>query len=224
MTTVIAIDGVDGSGKSTFADQLAAALEREGWGTVRFSVDDFRRPVDWTRDDVSEAEIYYGDYYDLALLDGCVRAFQAGAPRVTIPLYDARTDRLEGTRDLVIDGAPIAIVEGVFALRVPAVAGGLLIYMDVATDEASRRLIERDLLRGRSRETIEHRLMKRYQPAQERYQRRFDPARRADVVIDNRGPNPPRSIRRQLSRLPPALTAVLDRVLPALAPPRPPAL
>jgi uridine kinase len=232
--SIVAIDGIDGSGKSTFADQLTAGLHREGWQTVLFHVDDFRRPVDWARaqnGDVSESELYYRDYYDLDRLEGCLRAFLARAGRVTIPVFDARTEGLDGVREVVIDwslGATVAIVEGVFPLRVPSAARGLVIYLDVPEGEAQSRLTARDLGRGRSRETIEHRLAARYRPAQERYHQCFDPARRADVVIDNRRVQGAGSLRRQLGRMPAALAAALDRLLPPLvvppAPPVPPPL
>jgi uridine kinase len=216
---IIAIDGVDGSGKSTFAQGLVAGLGRAGWPAVLFSVDDFRRPVDWARAGRSEAEIYYRDYYELDLLDACLRAFQAGAPRVTIPVFDPRTEQLAGTRDVALAGAALAVVEGVFALRVPAAGGGLVIHIELAAAEAQRRLLERDLGRGRPRAVIEHRLAARYVPAHQRYLAAHDPARRADVVIDSNTPHAPRVTRRELGRLPAALAAALAPLLPGSPPP-----
>lgn len=212
---IIAIDGVDGSGKSTFAQALVAGLARAGWPAALFSVDDFRRPVDWARDDRREVETYYHDYYDLAMLEACLQAFQAGEPRVTIPVFDSRTEGLAGERDVELAGAAVAVVEGVFVLRVPsAAAAGLGIYIDVDGAEAGRRLLERDLARGRSRAVIEHRLAERYQPAQERYLAAYEPARRADVVIDGNTPYQFRSMRRDVGRLPAALSAALAPLLP----------
>ena len=40
----VAVDGVDGSGKSVFADQLAGVLREQDRPVVRASVDDFHRP------------------------------------------------------------------------------------------------------------------------------------------------------------------------------------
>ena len=218
---IITIDGVDGSGKSTFADRLVAGLGRAGWPAVLFRVDDFRRPVDWTRAGRDEAETYYRDYYALDLLEVCLAAFQAHAPRVRIPRFDPRSERLNGDQEIPLDGAAIAVVEGVFPLRVPSAARGLVIYLDVPPEEARRRLIERDLARGRARAVIEHRLAARYLPAQAEYHRTHAPERRADVVVDNRRPAAPASgpdaavaTRRDLARLPAGLRAVVDRLLP----------
>ena len=46
-----------------------------------FSVDDFRRPVDWSRADRREVDSYYDDYYALDELERCLQAFRAGAPQ-----------------------------------------------------------------------------------------------------------------------------------------------
>ncbi len=214
ITPIITIDGVDGSGKSTLAAQLAAGLDQAGWPVALFSVDDFRRPVDWTRADRREVDTYYDDYYALDELERCLQALRAGAPRVTIPVFDSRSETLAGARTIELGQARVALVEGVFALRVPAAAAGLVIYVELAAAEARRRLIARDLARGRSRAVIEHRLDARYVPAQQRYVAACDPAGRADVVVDSATPQVFQATRRNLTRVPAELRAVLDRLLP----------
>jgi len=211
--TIITIDGIDGSGKSTFARGLAAALAAQGVRTVLVSVDDFRRPVDWAGA-ASEADVYHDAYYDLARADLVLAAFQGGAPAVDLPQFDPVTERAAGARRLVLEGAAAAILEGVFPLRVPAAAGGLVIYLDTSAALARRRIVERDLRKGRTREEIERRIERRYAPGQQRYHAALDPRGRADVIVDNEAPASPRCLRRELSRLPPALRPALDRALP----------
>lgn len=41
---LVGVDGVDGVGKTTFADRLAAVLESRGRGVVRVCLDDFLQP------------------------------------------------------------------------------------------------------------------------------------------------------------------------------------
>jgi uridine kinase len=189
---VVTIDGLDGSGKSMFADRLAAALASAGLTPVVVHVDDYRRAVDWSRRDRPEAEIYYDEYYDLAGLERDLR----------VPT-GARSE--------------VAVVEGVFPLRVPTAAAGLVIYLEVGEAEARRRILERDLKKGRSREEVEHRISARYFPGQERYRAAFHPRERADVIVDNVAPESPRARRRDLGRASPeALRAALDRLLPPL--------
>ena len=85
---LLAIDGIDGSGKSILADRLVGALRDDGVASVLFRVDDFRRPVDWARTDRREVDLYYDDYYDLPALERCLRAFRAGEPFVDITPVD----------------------------------------------------------------------------------------------------------------------------------------
>lgn len=213
---LVTIDGIDGSGKSSFARRLLGALAAEGVPGVLVSVDDFRRPVDWAAAGAagSEADTYYDAYYDLAAAERCLAAFVAGAPRAAIPQFDSIGERPAPAKDLVFEGAAVAIVEGVFPLRVPATAAGLVIYLDASPEEARRRIIARDLRKGRTREDIERRIDRRYAPGQARYHAALDPRRRADVVIDNERPAAPRVLKRDLARAAGRLRAALERVLP----------
>lgn len=216
---VIAVDGIDGSGKTRFAAALADACAEAGTRAALIHVDDFRRPVDWSRPDADEATLYYDRYYDLPALDACLRAFSEGAPAVRVPRYDPARDVLDGEQELRFGDAPLAIVEGVFVLRVEAAAAAPLIALEVSEEEARRRLLARDLARGRPREVVEHRLAHRYQPAQRRYRAAFDPADRADVLIDNERWDQPRMLRCEISRLPATAEAALSKALAAVVPP-----
>jgi uridine kinase len=210
---IITVDGIDGSGKSTFARGLVAALAAEDVRTVLVSVDDFRRPVDWAAV-ASELDAYYDAYYDLARADALLAAFLGGAPATELPQFDPVAERVTGARRLELAGAAAVILEGVFPLRVPAAAAGFVIYLDTSPALARRRIVERDLQKGRTREEIERRIDRRYRPGQERYHAELDPRGRADIVVDNEDPEAPRCVRRELARLPPELRSQLARALP----------
>lgn len=210
---IVAVDGVDGSGKSTLADRLLQAFGADGLGAVLLRVDDFRRPVDWSRADKSELDLYYDDYYDLERLGDCLRAFAGGAAAVEIPLYDAANQRPGAPRRLDLAGATIALVEGVFVQRVPVVsASATIIYVVTTLDEARRRLVSRDVARGRAPAEVERRMTMRYTPGQARYHAATDPVTRAAVVIDNQHPERPSPLRYHPLRLPPPLARALERI------------
>ncbi|MEO5767646.1 MAG: hypothetical protein ABIS92_04790 [Polyangia bacterium] len=185
----LVIDGIDGSGKSMLTARLAAAVRAAGVGAVVLAVDDFRRPVDWQlagSGQRTEADLYYDDYYDLPLLDRCLNAFITGDPFVDIPVFDAASYRLDGQRRISFEGANLALLEGVFALRIPsAAANAAVIYLRTSFAAAERRVVARDTARGRSADDVNHRIHARYFPAQERYLAACDPVARADVLIDN---------------------------------------
>jgi uridine kinase len=208
MKTIITVDGIDGSGKSTFARTLHAALAAAGHAPVLFRVDDFRRKVAWTTPE-AEAGLYYDAYYDLARCDACLAAFVDGAPSVAIPIYDVVAERVTGEQTVALAAAEVAVVEGVFPLRLPRVAAGILVYLDASEAEARRRIVARDVKNGRSVDEIHRRIDRRYFPSQVRYHRELDPRGRADIVVDNEDPRAPRVVKCDLSRVPAALRSVL---------------
>ncbi len=181
---LIAIDGIDGSGKSVLARALAAALERTGVKAALLAIDDFRRPVDFAADPSREGELYYARYYDLAAVEAGLAAFAEGAAELTIPAFDSTRNRLDGSSTIRFAGARAIIVEGVFALRIPTVSRlGTVIYVQTSLEEARRRILARDMARGRSSADVEHRIGARYFPAHEQYVRDCAPLTRADLLV-----------------------------------------
>jgi uridine kinase len=187
---IVAVDGLDGSGKSQLAAALAAACAADGVAADLLHVDDFRRDVDFGGLEAgAEAALYYDRYYDLAALDGRLASFRQSA-------------------------GPPAIVEGVFTLRVPAVAASAaVLVLRVSADEARRRILARDRAKGRSDEEIQRRIARRYFPGQDRYRAECDPEARAAAVVDNDDWRRPRLVR----RVPGAFPAPIERWLDDLA-------
>jgi uridine kinase len=186
----VAVDGLDGSGKSRFAAALAAACADEGVSATLWHVDDFKRDLDFSNLDAgAEAALYYDRYFDLAALDAKLASFEAGS-----------------TGD-----AELAIVEGVFTLRVPAVAAAAaLILLAVSPDEARRRILERDRAKGRSDDEIARRIARRYFPAQDRYRAACNPEARAAAIVDNEDWRRPRVVWHAPGRFPAPVERLLD--------------
>lgn len=218
MKYLVTIDGIDGSGKSTFCRRLHEVLTTGGVTAIPIRVDDFRRAVAWDQQP-HEATAYYDAYYDLAACDAVLRAFLAGERTAEIPVYDIALERRTGTRAISFDGASVAVIEGVFPLRMSTVDAGALIYLETTEAEARRRILARDLGKGRSQAEIERRIDRRYFPSQRIYRAQLSPRDRADVIIDNERPVEPRGIKRDLGRLPPALQKLLATFLPSPASP-----
>ena len=179
---IVAVDGLDGSGKSQLAGALVAACTADGVSATMVHVDDFRRDVDFGGlDAAAEAARYYDRYYDLDALDGRLASFLNAAP---------------GTADL-------AIVEGVFTMRVPTIAASApVVVLRVSADEARRRILARDRAKGRTDEEIQRRIARRYFPGQDRYRAACDPEAHADAILDNEDWRRPRVVRIRPGRLP----------------------
>jgi uridine kinase len=190
---VVAVDGLDGSGKSRFAGSLAAALSAVERPASLLHVDDFRRPTDFSQlAPEGEAELYYERYFDFGAVGDALSAWVGGAA----------------------DGA-VLILEGVMLLRAALPAGTPLIVLEVSAAEARRRILARDQAKGRTPEEIAGRIDRRYFPAQARYRDACNPLGLADLVIDNEDWARPRVVRRSDVRFAPEIAAALDRVLAA---------
>jgi uridine kinase len=92
---IVGIDGVDGSGKSTFADDLAPIIESHGAPVIRASVDGFHNPraVRYRRGR-ADPEGFFLDSYDYESLRRCLLdPFRHGAARVQTARFDHKTDQ-----------------------------------------------------------------------------------------------------------------------------------
>jgi uridine kinase len=183
---VVLVDGIDGSGKTSFANQLAEILGAGGCQVALVHVDDFRRPVSWD-DPRGEAEVYWSSYFDLATLETAVAGI-AGSGR-------------------------LVVLEGIFTLRLPTLARHPLIYLEVDYEVAARRILARDVSRGRTPEDVIHRIEMRYFPAQRRYRSDYSPCERATTLVDSTEPANLRLIRSDWSRLPPSVSAATAQLL-----------
>ncbi len=118
--TRVAVDGVDGAGKSTFADELAEALAPSGRQVVRASVDDFHRPRDLRHARGRDSpEGFFEDSYDherLAelLLDPLG---PGGSRRLRRKAFDHRTDTPVHAPEEVAAADAVLLLDGIFLHR-----------------------------------------------------------------------------------------------------------
>ena len=139
---VVAVDGLDGSGKSRFAASLAAAVSAAGRPGVLLHVDDFRRPIDFSGlAPEAESALYYERYFDFPAVGEALSAWAGGAS----------------------DGA-VTVLEGVMLLRAALPSGTPLIVLEVSAAEARRRILERDQAKGRTPQEIAGRIDRRISP------------------------------------------------------------
>jgi hypothetical protein len=67
--------------------------------------------------------------------------------------------------------------------------------------------------RGRTPAEVERRIQRRYLPGQARYRAEWDPAARADLLLDNRDWARPVVLRRTPGRFPAAIERALDQIV-----------
>ena len=181
----VAVDGVDGAGKTVFADELAAELAARGREVVRVSADDWHqvRALRHARGRTS-AEGFWLDSYDYPRLRAEVLdpLGPGGSREYRARGHDLATDEvLAGPVSQAPAGA-VVVVDGLFLQR--AELDGcfeLVIWLDVPFEETAARMAARD---GTSPDP-EDPSMQRYVGAQRTYFDLRSPWARADLVVDN---------------------------------------
>ncbi|MCK0111265.1 uridine kinase [Ornithinimicrobium sp. F0845] len=119
---LIAIDGVDGAGKTRLASELVAlAPHVAGREVHRVSIDGFHHPRALRHARGSGPETFYRDSFDYeAFLAGVVRPFRAG--REIVPaVHDAEADEAVYPDPVELAEDAVLLVDGIF-LRRPELA------------------------------------------------------------------------------------------------------
>jgi uridine kinase len=180
----VGVDGVDGVGKTTFADALASRIGAAGVVVVRASVDGFHHPraVRYRRGR-HDPDGFYLDSYDYARMRAVLlEPFAPGADRrYRGRVHDVRTDE---PMDEPVRAAPsdaVLVVDGIFLQR-PELAGcfDLVVWLEAPFEVTFARMAARDA----SPADPAHPANRRYREGQRRYLVECSPRERADVVVD----------------------------------------
>ena len=174
----VAIDGVDGAGKTTFADRLAPVLAASGRQVIRASVDDFHRPqAERYARGRDSPEGFFLDSYDYdALRERLLDPLgPGGSRRYRRRSHDLRTDELVDPAAELASVDAILLLDGIFLHR-DELAGlwNYSLFLDVPFEVSTARCAARG-----------DRLSHRYVEGQRLYLAACDPASRATRVIDN---------------------------------------
>lgn len=181
--TRVAIDGIDGAGKTTFADELATVLSDRGRVVIRASVDGFHhtREIRYRRGRASPVG-YYLDSFDYdrlrqVLLDPLS---PGGSGRYVTAVHDVATDEtVEPEPRQAIDGS-VLVFDGIFVHR-PELAGywDCSVFLTVDRRVALERMRYRD---GSLDPSVEE---GRYAEGQRLYLESCRPEELATIVVDN---------------------------------------
>jgi uridine kinase len=181
----VGIDGVDGVGKTTFANELADVLSHGNRQVIRASIDGFHNPraVRYARGR-SSPDGYFRDSFDLGALVSCLLAplGPGGSGRFRRAVFDYRVDQPVRQAEEAASPDAILLFDGVF-LHLPALRPhwDLTLFLDAPFEVTVARMAGRD---GGSPE-IDAPANRRYVEGQRIYMQECDPKQSADVVIDN---------------------------------------
>jgi uridine kinase len=175
----VAIDGVDGSGKTVFADKLAEVVRRTR-PVVRVSADDFHnvRAIRHRRGRDSPEGFWRDSYnYDRLRAD-VLEPFPRYRPRA----HDLATDEILDVPEQTAPRKAVLIIDGLFLHRDELRDfWELSVFLDVPFDVSVPRMAQRD---GTNPDPA-HPSVRRYVEGQRIYFRSCAPQLRADILVDN---------------------------------------
>ncbi|MBM6400388.1 uridine kinase [Phycicoccus sonneratiae] len=182
---VVAVDGVDGAGKTVLARELALLLatRRE---VHRAGVDGFHRPRDQRYARGRTAESFYRDSYDLtALREHLVDPFRAGRP-FRPAVHDVGTDAAVDVEAGPAGPEGLLLLDGIFLHRPgPADLWDASVFVDVPFEVSVPRGNARFGPLDAERSDPGSSVNARYVGGQRLYLAEADPATRATWVLDN---------------------------------------
>lgn len=197
---IVAVDGVDGAGKTTFADGLAETFAETGAAVYRTGIDGFHRPrAERYLRGRHSPEGFYRDSYDYAtfrrvLIDPFRDGAQtSGATGFQLAAFDVARDAPVEAQWVTAPRDAVLVVDGIFLHR-PELRDlwDWSVWLDVTPAVAARRLAQRD----GSDPDPEAPSNARYRQGQALYLREADPVAAASAVVDNADLAHPRRVDR----------------------------
>jgi uridine kinase len=183
---VVALDGVDGAGKTVLARELTDLVGRHR-EVHRVSVDGFHRPAAQRHARGRTAETFYRDQYDhAAVRDRLVLAFRAGGPWVRA-VHDVEQEvALDLEPEPAAGPDAVLVVDGIFLHR-PELADlwDLDVWLEVPFEVSVPRGNARFGAVGTQEADPASEVNARYVGGQRLYLAEVDPAARATWVLDN---------------------------------------
>lgn len=184
----IAINGVEGAGKTTFARDCTKYLQKKGFDAIHVTIDGFHhtKAIRY-RQGRDSADGYYEDAFDEESFVEKVLLQSQQEPFSYVPkIHDLATDELLEVDPLPLSDKSILITDGAYLLKaVYQPHWDLAIYLSVDFNTAMERGIERDQEDLGGREQAKQKFLDRYHAASKRYIEEVHPEQIADIVIDN---------------------------------------
>ncbi|MCC6497266.1 MAG: uridine kinase [Propionibacteriaceae bacterium] len=195
--TLIGVDGVDGAGKTTFANELAGLLRESGLEVIRISMDHYLNPQSKRyAQGRTSAKGFFEDSYDYERFSDEVLEplGHGGSGRYRTAAYDLDSESEVHSPWRVAPDHAVVIIDGMFIHRDELCSSkqkkiwDISIWLEVPFEESFHRMAERDQKITSDPEDPRN---ARYYQGQLLYLQSCDPAHRADLVVENAAPHDP---------------------------------
>lgn len=184
----IAINGIEGTGKTVFAKNLNDFLNSKKYFTHHISIDGFHNTREIRHKQGADSAIgYYEDAYnETVFVDQVLISSQNNSPSVLEIYHDLESDMIIGTAPILIDTNSIIITDGAYLLKsIYLPHWDYKIYLKTDFEIAIQRGILRDEKSLGGLEKAKQKFINRYHLASKIYIENCDPMSKADLVIDN---------------------------------------
>jgi len=179
---VVGISGIDGAGKTSFAELFERYLVTDNDETQAIHLDDFHNPKAIRYAGADQADNYFNRSFNINLVvEKLLKPMSKKKTFSTrMTLLDWHTDKYDTVRKYAFGQNTIVVFEGVFLFRkelAPYI--DYKIFLNIPFGESKRRARIRDA------DTDTNKYDEKYLPAQSRYLEEYPPEKTADMVIDN---------------------------------------
>ncbi len=185
---LLAINGIEGTGKTVFAGQLTDYLNSIYIKSILVGIDGFHfNKATRYRQGRDSAKGYYEDSYDeLAFVEKVLKSSQSDDPNYTKASHDLETDEYLNLEPIKLDNDTVLITDGAYLFKANYRAHwDLKIYLKTSFDIARSRGIARDQHALGGFTQTEKKYKERYHKASEIYLKENEPEKIADLIIDN---------------------------------------
>lgn len=185
----VGVDGVDCSGKTMLADELAGSLQMYDREVIRASIDGFHNPKEVrVRQGGASPRGYYEDSFDLQAIQEAllVPLGPSGALKYQVARFAFRSDAQVDSPWRAAQADAILVFEGVFLHRPELVSHfDFTIFVDASFDVTLQRALVRDRDLFGNADNTKRRYRERYIPGQKLYLEECNPHSKADLVFKN---------------------------------------
>ncbi len=182
----IGVNGIDNSGKTTFAKSLSEYLDARGYESKVISIDDFHNPKDIRGKGENPVDAYYENAFDTErLIEEILEPIRNNQEvHKVLEILNLKTDIYDLKKEYHVNRNDIVIMEGVLLYKEPLDRYiDYKIYLNINFDTMMKRARERD--EERFDENVVKRYKEKYIPIQKKYIEEDNPKLKSDMIIDN---------------------------------------
>ncbi|NKB32444.1 MAG: hypothetical protein GKR91_05040 [Pseudomonadales bacterium] len=185
----VGIDGVDASGKTSLASELASSIEEKDLDVISLSIDGFHNPKAVRYKQGEDSPLgYFQDSFNIreVLNEVLVPLGPNGNLSYKQSVFDLTTDSPVESPTIKANSRSILLFEGLFLHRPELIDHwDFSIFVHTDFEITIERAIKRDIDRFGTTEGVCSKYRKRYIPGQMIYLESVDPQSKATLIVNN---------------------------------------